>query len=302
MATATGLVLRDNDHFDEHAFALKKSRWRTGSTTSLAWSDTERMHTIRRGASGRWTLPPAWSQNDIQFREVTLRFLESRLYMRDHDGTNEERLKRIQERSVAQIPRMESCLKRLLTYYNEMARRGAPQAELDKMATQIQNVDAQICIARRGVASVVTAVAYQHFRLIHQSPEIAEAVGVKPPMVRIWAHRLQLIGRELFEGIKRPPYKNSYSARTKSERRAYKDQEMTRRIASQTAGDVSFNPVAGRLELVPPRRPGRNPGCPRYDKQQFFEMRNAGRTIPEICKATGASQAYVWKVLKGGLK
>ena len=63
-------------------------------------------------------------------------------------------------------------------------------------AIQIQNLDAQICMQRRGIAGVLTSFAYMHFRLIYNSVQIAGELGLKPPMVRIWAHRMQLLGRK----------------------------------------------------------------------------------------------------------
>jgi hypothetical protein len=268
MSTATGLVRREFDRFDEYQFAGRKSH-SVSIKSALAWADVNRMHVDRRAITGgRWTVAPAWSQNDVQMREVILRFLEARLYIYKHEGTNEDRLKVIQERAVAQIPGLETCLKALLARYNKEARRGEPQSVLDKTAVQIQNLDAQICMLRRGIAAVVTSFAYMHFRLLHQSTQIAETLGVKPQMIRIWAHRMQLLAREVLDGVHRPRDQHHRQRDRRGYKKSYKAQHRP----------------AGRR--------------PKYNRATFFEMRKAGNAVSQIAKATGASGIYIYKCLR----
>jgi hypothetical protein len=272
MATAAGLVRRTFDHFDEHAWAGRKTR-AVNQQTKLAYADIERMHIVRKAQFGsRWTLPPTWSQHTEQLAEVILRFLEARVFLRDHTGTNEERLQRVQEKSLAQIPVMEKTLKALLARYSEQAARNYPPKVLAKLQTQIQNLDSQICLQRRGIAGVVTAVAYQHFRLMHTSVQIAESVGVKPPMVRVWAHRMVLLGREIFEGVQRPAKR-----------------PLQRHRSPGALKFIAMSPNTLRVTIV---------GQPKYNKLDFYEMRKAGCTMTEICRVTGASKTYVWRTLK----
>ena len=282
MATATGLVRREYNHFDQHAFAGRRIR-AVSKESGIAFADFNRMHIVRRAKlSGRWTVPPTWSQNDEQLRECILRFLEGRFFIRNHGGTkerlarihggtNEERLARIEERSVAQIPGMERNLKGLLARYNEEARFGAPQAHLDMTAIQIQNLDAQICMQRRGIAGVLTSFAYMHFRLIYNSVQIAGELGLKPPMVRIWAHRMQLLGREIFEGIARPPYRK---------RTLF----------------VVPRPSLPKLPNIP-KAHGEHYSV-KYDTAVFLAMWNQGYPVIEIGRVTGASTQFIYKSLK----
>lgn len=203
-ATATGLVRQDFLSFDRHQFDGRRRLGHAVTQESrIAWADFHNMHIARARSSSRQTLTPEWSESDVQMREIVLQFLECRFFLRKQGGTNAERLEAIEAASAAQIPKLEATLKRLLLRYNEAARCKMPQRGLDMLATQVQNLDAQICMQRRGIAGVVASVAYLHFRLMYKSPEVAEKVGIKPPMVRIWAHRMQLIAREVVQGVQR---------------------------------------------------------------------------------------------------
>jgi hypothetical protein len=255
-------VRRHYDSFDRNQFENRRLR-AVSKESGIAYTDFDRMHVLRRETHGdRHTLLPEWSQDDLKMREVVLRFLESRFYINNHEGTNEERLARVQDRALAYLPMAESSLKNMLTEYNEAACSGASSTDLGKRSIQIQNLDAQICMIRRGIAGVVSSFAYYHFRLLDNSVQVAEKLGVKPPMVRIWAHRMQLIAREVFDGVKRPAKPPTPGEQRKRDRRRA---ELTERIAI-----------------------ARGPKPKRGSKYKAaIEMAQAGRTTKEIASHFG---------------
>ena len=134
MATATGLVRREYNHFDQHAFAGRRIRAVSKESGIRVCRLQPDAHCPPRKASaavGRSLLHG--HKMTEQLRECILRFLEGRFFIRNHGGTkerlarihggtNEERLARIEERwQLAQIPGMERNLKGLLARYNEEA-------------------------------------------------------------------------------------------------------------------------------------------------------------------------------------
>src|SRR5262249_37768522 len=61
-----------------------------------------------------------------------------------------------------------------------------------KLDTQIQNVDSQILIARRGSVAIAVAIAYLYYRRGLDSVAVAQELRIHPPLVRQTLARLHL--------------------------------------------------------------------------------------------------------------
>jgi AraC-like DNA-binding protein len=174
--------------FDLHQFDRK---YRAISTKSrIAFSDYKYMHSERRNVErGRRLDTPSWATKDKELREVVLRYYERRFYLR-HRGTlnapviltNEQRLAAIREKELAWAERCKSNLRSLIE--RQKVERS------DKLAIQIQNIDSQILMARRGGAAIATAIVYLYFRCGYASTEVAQELGIRPPLVRQTLARL----------------------------------------------------------------------------------------------------------------
>jgi len=160
----------------------------------IAFSDFERMHVKRRQPTPERRLPtPEWAQTDAGLRRVLLDWLESRLYIRRmSEATYEERLKKIHHVSQLTLSKKKVELTRLLLRYNKAAKAKVSAAKLRRLAILIQNRDSEIVILERGLPALATAVAYSYYRLGWSSTTIANELGIKPPMVRIWLYRMNL--------------------------------------------------------------------------------------------------------------
>lgn len=184
------------NHYDAHAFdGRRKKHNAVSARTGLAFADMERMRIVRRSTRQcRKSQTPWWAENDALLREIVLKYCERRYFVHPRKGaTNEERLRAIRDKEQSCIPGFQATLQRLtLTYHLAHDSCLSPEA-LQEIAIQIQNVDTQIQIAKRGTASLVTAVAYHYYRLHRTSVDTANELGVKPPMVRVWIHRLNRV-------------------------------------------------------------------------------------------------------------
>ena len=176
--------------FDKHQFAGRRTRavsarytpegW---ETPGIAFADYQSMHVARRGAQQERRLDtPSWATNDKELREVVLRFCERRFYLRHRHNrnevsplTNEQRLAAVREKELKWA---ETCKSNL---HSLIARQKAGE---DVHDMEIQNIDSQILMARRGNAAIATAIVYLYYRLGWDSPEVAQELGIKPPLVR----------------------------------------------------------------------------------------------------------------------
>lgn len=184
--------------YDEHQF-LKQPK-SVSQRTKLAFADIERMHVERRKSVARRLPIPLWSQNDVELREVVLQFCESYLYVRPPaNATNEERLKAIAEKQRAWVPVAQANLKRTLERYHRAANDPSTDAEdLRRLGILVAIFDKQVVLLRdRNLASLLTSVIVQSYRLGHDSATVAHELGVLPPMVRLWLYRCNRMQRGL---------------------------------------------------------------------------------------------------------
>jgi hypothetical protein len=175
--------------FDRTQFAGRRSK-AVSAKTGISFADFGNMHIHHREVCQERRLKtPTWAVNDLQLRQVVLRFAEDRLYIRDHSGSDAERMARIHEEEQRRLPAFKQQLEQL-----QLAHHKNPQAHL---TIQIQNMDSAVLTMERGVVKLATAVVYAYYRQGHKSVEIAEQFGVKPPAVRVWLYRMHTVSNRL---------------------------------------------------------------------------------------------------------
>lgn len=189
--------------FDEHQFEGRKYKAVSAhatqdgfESTGIAFSDFGRMHITKRAVRRKRRLPvPEWAVNTTSMRAVVLKFLENRLYIHDTHGTDDERLQRIKEVAKYRLPHLEAEVKTRLQRYHAKAAAGAGPEELRTLAIEAQNADTALMIQRKGLAETAFAVVHYYYNLGMASTQVANTLGVKPPMVRIWLYRMNFLAR-----------------------------------------------------------------------------------------------------------
>src|SRR6267378_7693516 len=99
-----GEAMWQEPKFDENQFAGRRTRTKAvratktaddWESTGISFQDFGGMHIYRRKTQDRRLPTPPWAVNDEQLCAVVLLFAEERLYIRDHTGTDQERMDRI---------------------------------------------------------------------------------------------------------------------------------------------------------------------------------------------------------------
>jgi hypothetical protein len=187
--------------FDEYAFEGNRPK-AVSPATRLSFQDFDGMHIQKRRKQQVRRLPtPDWAKNDVSMRALVLEALEARLYLRDSRGTDLERMARVDQEARNRLPAKRAQLEGMLRRYNEAGAAGASAERLRKIAIEVQNVDSEIMMIERGLTALMLAVVYYYYRLGWNSVSVAEELGVKPPMVRIWLYRLN----SLADGRRKTP-------------------------------------------------------------------------------------------------
>jgi hypothetical protein len=201
-----GEVKFDRFQFDKRARVIS-------AKSGIAFGDYERMHVYKRKAKQVRRLPsPEWAQSKEGIRAVVLNYLERRYYIRTHQGTDQERIERIEKAAKSYIPSLRINLGRQMARYQTMVEHGQTRAA-EGVAIQVQNIDKQISTIERGIVAIVTAVAYSYHCLGWDSPTVAQEFGLNPPNVRILLKRLNDLTPQLVEGrlpekvLKSRPYR-----------------------------------------------------------------------------------------------
>jgi len=127
------------------------------------------------------------------------------LYIRERTGTDAQRSLRIDAAAKRVLLHKEAQLVRLQAAYNKLATTTAEE-DLAGLRTQVQNVDTEICLLRRGLLAAVIAVVYSYYRLGWNSTAIANQFGMKSPMVRMWLYGLHTVAMKL-AGNKYPQHR-----------------------------------------------------------------------------------------------
>jgi hypothetical protein len=172
--------------YDPYQFAGRRSK-AVSSSTGISFSDFSSMQVERRAVQQvRRLSAPSWAMQDVSLRAALLAYLEKRFFIRRSEHlTDAERLARIEAEAQRTIPRLQAKLRKLLKRYSLKSRHGRlGKQRLERLATQIQNLDTSILLYRRGIVAVVASAIFLYFRLGYDSVEIADDLGLKSPAVR----------------------------------------------------------------------------------------------------------------------
>ena len=180
----------DDYQFHKRARAVSKE-------SGLTFNDIRSMQTFSRSLNGGKHNPiPRWAMNDLLLRKVILVYLESRINMGcrrppvESKLTDAERLKAVRDHSLGLIFPLKCMLQGHLNQYEKTSRSGAPQNVLDRLQSQIENLDTQIVCLERGLDVIATAVTYLSYRLQYNSTQVAESLHLKPCHVRQIVNRM----------------------------------------------------------------------------------------------------------------
>ena len=188
--------------FDQHQFshkarAVNATKTREGwDTSGLSFADYQSCHVHRKAQATRRLPTPQWTKTMESLRAVVLNYNEVRFYIRTHLGTDQERIERIQKRAEASLPSHQENLKRLLAKYHELVSSGKTE-EAAKLAIQVQGIDSQIMVIKRGVVAITTAIAYLYYRLGWDSVTVAEQLRLKSPHVRATLKRMNDLAAQI---------------------------------------------------------------------------------------------------------
>jgi len=173
--------------FDRWQFADRFAMMPVSAETCIAFSDYSSMHTQRHSlAAGRKNETPLWAHNQSAFRELLLRFLESRAFLKrtKPTGTQTERLARACAKLNERVPKKVEVLRDRCRSYVELRNSDAPDAELLRMAAiEIKNLDTEIRTTAR-LAEIVVGVVFFYYRCGLDSVETAEKLHLSPCGVR----------------------------------------------------------------------------------------------------------------------
>jgi len=179
----------------ERARILAEEELSDFATPGISFQDLGKMSTFTRGRRSprKNYATPVWVNSNELVQSVVCRYLEKRLYLPCGEGMPyKERIAKIQAAAEWRSKETEYLLDSMLNSKEPVPTR------------QIQNVDSQIVVARRGLAALVCAVVYFKYRLHYTSVQISAETGIRPPCVRIILWRLCRTYREWQAG---KPYK-----------------------------------------------------------------------------------------------
>lgn len=157
----------------------------------------------------RSSLPPTWAVNVTEMKVLLARYFEKRaaiVYPRG--GSPEERLDFAQKKILTMLPKKEERLTARCREYVEIKKSNGDSARLRALQLEIQGLDAEMLMARRGPA-VVVAIIYFYFRCGFDSVATAAEVGLKPQGVRQIVHHLHRTWTDIKNDTdRRPPPPN----------------------------------------------------------------------------------------------
>jgi hypothetical protein len=209
--------------FDKYAFAgrrtkaVSSTKTREGwDSTGISFADFGSMHVHHREKVQERRLPtPKWAVRDEWLRELLVVYLEERFYVDANPIlTLNERLKVARAAAEYYLPKKQDWLREKLKQYNVLCLHGVQDADekviqdfadvndgqlpltadiareylstkkVHDLEIQIQNIDTDIVLTKRGHAEVIAAIVYLYYRLGWDSVTVAEQLGLKSPHVR----------------------------------------------------------------------------------------------------------------------
>jgi hypothetical protein len=314
--------------FDRHAFAGRRSKV-VSARTRIAFQDLSGMHIQKRVPQRARRLgTPEWSLTDEGIRKAVLAYLERRVYQRTPDPTktDAERLEIVNKKLKDQLPEKEGDLDNLLLRLHNARINSGNDGYIRRLQIEVQNVDSQIVLLRRGLAAVIVSALVLYYRLGYSSVEVAEELNILPPMVRIWSFRINHIatGRQIpFTNNNRTCGKNwlpsdlrrlfamRVSGKTWEEcAAALKVVSATVRLAWKNcfqglvAGRQLAKPKPPREKQPREKQPRKN-GLTHDYLRRLFSLRTSGHSFTECAKALGKTPSGVratWIRYFGSLK
>ena len=167
----------------------------------IAWSDKNFMHVERRRCSRDLKRSvPEWVFNNEMLRHVCLIYLERRFAIHAPTGASHtERLAAINKVAAAQKEQRMRVVDVRLDQFNLAKDRHTSSDRMKRLALVLQVEDTRAVVNSR-IAAVILGVAYMSWRQRMKSTEVAEALGIKPPHVRIILYRLKRIHADIQAG------------------------------------------------------------------------------------------------------
>jgi hypothetical protein len=168
------------------------------TSSGVSFDDYSRMHKGGQNLfRGRRAPPPRWALNDLELREVLVRFLERRAgLLNPRGGTHAQRIKRARAKLASRAPVDSALLDRLCREYVAAKReRRRNAARLRMQEIQIENLDT--CLRMVDPLPVVARIVYLYHRCGLDSVQVGTAVHLKPPHIRGLLWRLDRVAKEV---------------------------------------------------------------------------------------------------------
>jgi hypothetical protein len=267
-------------HFDLHQFGGRPTRpvhteYRGNGeivSTNIDYADYARMHTVKRKfGAGRRQPAPTWVMNDAKLRAVVVRCVERRAYMgckSDTEGTDIERLARAKALLERRKQKNIATLDRLVGVHSLLKSKCGDVPATRLMLQKVEGADTQL-ITNEKYELLLVGITYRYWRLGDQSPEVAAALGIKPPLVRAICLRLRQAAGELGYG--------------------------PRLVLRRKRKGMSYR-YTGRYRI---HAPSRTHLIPREDRLPLvIKLHAMGHTTGEICRALGWSNGNGYCMVK----
>jgi hypothetical protein len=175
----------EKPHFDQHQFQKLRGRPpRLGpnSEDTLGRGEFGGLHIERHKVTQERRLAaPEWVNNEALLRETVVHFLERRAFHKSEPkpGTYQERIDRAEQAMAARIPKMRERIRKWIAEYKSSLDSGQPDDKrLRDLEVEIKNTDRQICVIRKGMASILLSVVYLYYRSGWDATTVAEELGL----------------------------------------------------------------------------------------------------------------------------
>jgi hypothetical protein len=169
------------------------------SSTGISFDDYSKMHAGQQSLfRGRRVPPPRWALNDVELREVLVRFLERRAgLLKPCGGTHAQRIRRARAKLKSRVPTQSALLDRMCRdYVASKRKRKTKTARLRMQEMEIENLDTQLRMV--DPLPVVARVVYLYHRCGLDSVQVGTAVHLKPPHIRGLLWRLDRVATNAF--------------------------------------------------------------------------------------------------------
>jgi hypothetical protein len=192
--------------FDPHIFAGTHLRAVNGHATAegfdgggIGFDDYSRMHTkVHKLAGQRRLDTPTWVMRKEMMANVIAHYCLNRAGVRYHIiGTPEEKLKLAKLHTVRRREKMVVVIDSLCRrYVAAKSKTPCDYREVRRLEIEIENSDTALLVLDKE-AEIAAGVLYHYYHRHADSPAVAQALGIKPPHVRVMIWRLRRVAAEL---------------------------------------------------------------------------------------------------------